>query len=130
MEEETSERNIIAALRYFSVGKITTCAVCEEPPSVARVTTTLNSKILITMLCQDCSGEEIDGLLERGEMSPSADGTHLVSPMLAVATNEAIASIAGRMVKQIEPRNITKKKKRKTKKKATKKKASKKKAKR
>ena len=116
MEEENKDRNVIAALRYFTVGD-PECSICEKRGTVVRVTTTLNSKILITMLCEKCSTKEIEGLLERGDMLSSPDGSHLISPMLAAATNDALAKIAGKMVKGAKEKLIKKKKKKKKKKK-------------
>ena len=113
MEEE---RNVIAALRYFDIGESAQCAVCKGAPNVARMTTTLNSKVLVTVMCSGCSEKEIAGLFEREEMIPSADGTHLVSRMLAAATNDAIARIAGKMLHQSEP-SVAKKKRKKSNKK-------------
>lgn len=96
MEEEESndqETNAIAALRYFSVGD-PECAVCEKRGTVVRITTTLNRKMLITMMCEKCGTNEIDGIIDRGDMQYSGDRSHLVSHALASATESAIKKAA------------------------------------
>jgi len=124
-EEKSEEHNVIASLRYFPVGE-PKCAVCKEVSSVIRVASTLQSKLIITMLCENCSTQEIDGVLERGEMIFSSDQSHLVSPVLAKATKDAIAKAVNG---QRAPEKKKKKKKKTAKKKTAKKKTAKKKTK-
>jgi len=129
MEEENQEdRNVVAALRYFTTGD-PECAVCEKRATVVRVTTTLTRKMLITMMCEKCSAEEIDGVLERKEMQPSPDGTHLISPALAAATEEALQKAVDHQREEFERKKKRREKKKKKKAKEAAKKKSKKKSK-
>lgn len=128
MEEVLQDKRLVAALRYFNVGE-PTCVSCSNTASVVRVATTLNSQVLVTMICENCGNSEIDGLMERGDMIASPDGTHLVSPALAEITSESIKDIVKKQKKTKRKSSSKKTAKKKTaKKKASKKKISKKKA--
>lgn len=78
---ETPE-SLIATIRYFKVGSCE-CAVCRKPGEVVRMAITITNQILVTVMCEECGGEEIDGLLERKEMVASPDGSALISAQVA-----------------------------------------------
>ncbi len=86
---------LIGSLRYFPTATAQ-CAVCkkydpDETDGIAvRMAITLTNQILVTVMCGYCAGEEIEGLKERKEMMPSADGTMLVSTMIAEQLQEAV----------------------------------------
>ena len=93
MEEGKQEAPAyIASLRYFTTGD-PECAVCEKRATIVRISTTTSQQTIITMMCKKCGTEEIDGLLERKDMLRSPDGTHLISPALAIATEAALKKV-------------------------------------
>ncbi len=91
MGKSEAPQTLVSTIRYFKVGNAE-CTVCREPGSVVRLAITLTNQILVTMMCADCGGAEIDGLLEREEMSASPDGSSLVSKVVADQLQDALSA--------------------------------------
>jgi hypothetical protein len=80
-----AEGALTATVRYFPLGNAYECFACSDPQAkvhTIRVTRTMEGGTVVTPMCENCAGQEVDGVLERGDLIVSADGTHLVAPML------------------------------------------------
>lgn len=96
-------------LHYFRAPAAKLCQACDKGPfEITRITTTTEGATLITLMCAECATNEQDGIVERGEMALSPDGTHYI-----LAT---VAQMAGELEEQRElahrQRDAKKKKKR------------------
>jgi len=78
-ESETPDGAYVATMRYFPLGPIR-CMACGRTAGdfVVRVAATPQNQMIMTLLCQACGREEIDGLVERGEMRD--EGGLLINP--------------------------------------------------
>lgn len=75
---------IVATLHYFQVTDAYHCVACKkEQVDVIRVAQTINDKMIITTMCDECADLEINGILERGDMVADLAGNRLVAPFVA-----------------------------------------------
>ncbi len=77
------------SLQYFPLEKVE-CFACHSPtPTAVRVAVTLDG-LMVTLLCETCSGKETQSLLDEGQMILNADETALISTHYAELEKEAM----------------------------------------